>query len=47
MILYSTYGLPDMVSAYQSQNRAQIYDFFLINEDYTNISYFCKLKFYG
>ncbi len=29
---------------YHPQNRAQIYDFFRINEVYINISYFCKLK---
>ena len=29
---------------YHPQNRAQIYDFFLINEDSINISYFCRLK---
>ncbi len=29
---------------YHPQNRAQIYDFFLINEVSANISYFCRLK---
>ncbi len=29
---------------YHPQNRAQIYDFFLINEVSVNISYFCRLK---
>ena len=34
----------EIVFPYHPQNRAQIYDFFLINEDSINISYFCRMK---